>query len=269
MDPVESLVPLGDLELPLYLPIQQSIHSDFERMTRFPQNVANQVQETIQRLTKLSDAHVNYMLEQLRTDVAEYLDQIIAAITELTVAEADLNQYTIVLNQSRDIIRAKMAHDPELSLAEIPELCKIQELNFGDYMSEQYIKLCASHATPKSDLCRYLEAVKFVIQNPQDPIPEDTVGEDDINVSGGKISLKDPISLDYYKNPVICSLCNHSFEKEFILAHINSGNNDCPVAGCNSQVKKEELLPDKIMQFRVKLYLVSQRSRRVHVDRVV
>ncbi|GEQ72494.1 hypothetical protein JCM33374_g6181 [Metschnikowia sp. JCM 33374] len=82
---------------------------------------------------------------------------------------------------------------------------------------------------------QYLSNVGFVLENPEDPLPDDTT-DDELAVSGGKISLKDPLSLDFFTEPVMSKTCKHVFEDKYIRQQLQGhAYIHCPITGCEAE----------------------------------
>lgn len=267
---------MSELMLPAYLPMQRSILGDFDKQARFPQNCAEDLRDLMKRVVKVSNAHVDYMLEQHSTDVNEYLTANMEVIKSLDTTLEELEQYVEAVKSGCGKVHTRADADPELSLELLDQFRSEKSPPFGDLISKAYAsrKNGKKQPRPPAEMYQYLGKLRFVILNPEDPLPDEFTGapaadDDEINVSGGKISLKDPISLDYFKSPVVSKKCNHTFEEEFIKAHLRSGKPECPVAGCGADIELRDLSPDYIMRYRVKAYVAAERTRKPHVDRVV
>lgn len=262
---------INDLELPPYLPMQRSIVPEFERLSRFPLNPSPQIDESVKHIVRNCESHLEYLLTQKRTDIENYVSQTIDALCTFIGVQHDLMLFTDQFKASRAAVRDRVTQDPELDLENLSELRALTHSNFGDFIvtNHQASKQSASPDPKQHKLVKYLKSLSFIVKNPLEPLPDDGDGEDDeINVSGGKVSLKDPISLDVFLNPVISTACKHTFEKDHILQYMRSGNTQCPITGCNAQVNNSVLEPDNIMKWRVKALLALDLARSDHVDRV-
>lgn len=95
-----------------------------------------------------------------------------------------------------------------------------------------------------------MKQVLFLFKNPEDAIPDETE-DDELNVSGGKISLKDPLTLNYFVKPVKSKRCNHVYEELSILLHLNT-QRVCPISGCSAVLTRNDLILDKLMLIRIR-----------------
>lgn len=113
-----------------------------------------------------------------------------------------------------------------------------------------------------------LKNAAFVLQNPEKPLPDDMT-DDDVAVAGGKISLKDPLSLNYFVDPVASRKCGHVYEKEHIERLIGLAPQiSCPVTGCDAYLTRADLAPDQVMALRVKVYLATRSREQASVVRI-
>ena len=80
---------------------------------------------------------------------------------------------------------------------------------------------------------------------------------DDIVMEHEKQSLKCPITLTTFEEPVRNTQCPHIFSKAAILDMIRQGRLDvveCPMPGCSADIHSSNLITDKVMQRRVQRY---------------
>lgn len=69
-----------------------------------------------------------------------------------------------------------------------------------------------------------------------------------------KRSLKCPITMTNFIHPVRCKLCPHIFSRDAIMEMLrrNRGTIKCPVAGCDKNIKAQDLERDRAMERRVR-----------------
>lgn len=109
---------------------------------------------------------------------------------------------------------------------------------------------------------QYVKNVAFVLAHPQDPLPEECADED-VEVAGGKILLKDPLLLQYFHEPVQSRKCLHVLERQTIGSMFGVAPSiECPIAGCSAQIHKLDLQPDELMKLRVRVYMATHRRER-------
>lgn len=111
----------------------------------------------------------------------------------------------------------------------------------------------------------YLRHAKFVLENPEDPLPDESTDEE-LAVSGGKISLKDPLSMDFFSEPVMSKVCKHVFENKHISQQLaRTRQIDCPITGCEAVVNSRDLQDDLLMALRVKAFQARDKKREQRV----
>ncbi|KAK9239091.1 zinc-finger of the MIZ type in Nse subunit-domain-containing protein [Lipomyces kononenkoae] len=95
-------------------------------------------------------------------------------------------------------------------------------------------------------------------------------GDDDLVVAQEKRSLKCPVSLALFVNPVTSNVCPHTFSKDAIFSlfventrgrHRSLANITCPVAGCDKILVKENLIENPIIARQVERYIERQHQQ--------
>lgn len=179
----------------------------------------------------------------------EYLSKQLAVLDDLHKAKARLELLRTGLGTlHRHVISSKRGDDYESRVHDF------SESEVGDYFAG--LMAADSESLPSQTL-QFLKNALFVIKNPEDPLPDEEA-EDEVSVAGGKISLKDPLSLEYFVEPVYLKKCKHVFEKEHILMLLLSSN-DCPVTGCLAHLTKRDMEEDKLMALRVRAFTARPR----------
>ena len=162
----------------------------------------------------------------------------------------------------------------------LDRLCIYQDLdassNFPEIIKNEYNALPNIEDSPefkemlkKNIYYKYLKDVAFVILHPEEAIPDENE-DDDLKVSGGKISLKDSISLNYFSEPVSSIECKHTYEKLGIMDQIGTnGIIDCPLIGCHAKVKKASLEKDLLMVIRIGAFTRTNKHENRQLDTVI
>ncbi|ODV79289.1 uncharacterized protein CANTADRAFT_52067 [Suhomyces tanzawaensis NRRL Y-17324] len=261
--------------LPDYLPLHASLKHDFDRATAFRPALSKQVQELVDMILQDTKRYIDQMLTE-SVEVSAVVGSNLASLEALLRSQFDLAKYTQSVKSTKEKIKHVGREEPAISLETLEVYhAKEHALNFADEIDEQFrmekevndVDAEFAEFLKKNNDYQNLKKMLFVIDNPEEPIPDDEEDED-LNVSGGKISLKDPISLNYFAAPVIAKRCQHTFEKESILTHLVS-NNNCPINGCTNKITSSDLVEDQLMKIRVKAYLAKERKRHENVARVV
>ena len=275
--PLNNLVQfdLGRIELPRYYPLDQNLVRNFEKLGRSEQQNANHsIQDTIDNIVTASEDYVNFILDEGNLETIELDEEIVntnlATVTNLLKSQLELNTWEKSLDLSKSGIRQKNYKDPEFHLNTLDHYRKDNESeHFGDTILKDYKDYKLIHESQNSfdtilktnDAYKYLRSIIFVVKNPEDALPEDAE-DDELAISGGKISLKDPLSLNYFKYPLISKKCSHAFEKDIIEYYLNS-NSNCPVSSCPASLRINDLKPDRIMALRVKALMKKERAPKI------
>ncbi|KAK9371195.1 zinc-finger of the MIZ type in Nse subunit-domain-containing protein [Lipomyces kononenkoae] len=97
---------------------------------------------------------------------------------------------------------------------------------------------------------------------------EDDGGDDDLVVAQEKRSLKCPVSLALFVDPVTSNVCPHTFSKDAIFSLFMSRGRQrnltsitCPVAGCDKILTKENLVENPIIARQVERYIERQHQQ--------
>lgn len=247
------------MDLPQYLPLRKEYLREFEKLT----SRASEAKHTDSLLTKISNQTTKYIDYSLKSKselkpVITILKENLKCLEALIRAQYDVSIYKNSIEDSRKSIRKFQASDNELTLDNLEHYQNVssERENFADLIQSDYERSKGvvdsdrfNELLYKNPQYKTLLNLVFILENPETPIP-DTNQEEDLNISGGKISLRDPISLDYFKNPVISKKCRHTFDKEIMEVYLQT-NNDCPIAGCKSKIALADLIPDKEMSIRV------------------
>lgn len=119
-------------------------------------------------------------------------------------------------------------------------------------------------------LSNHIQQIIFVATYPQNPLPskltkENAVEDDDeLEVEGGKVDLTCPISREIYIKPVKNSNCGHSYNYDSLKIYVRSSNK-CP--DCEARVALDCVVPDKIMEVRVRCYKRDKKLNELIKDR--
>lgn len=268
----------GDIELPDYYPLNQNLVVDFEGTARFQSKVDQTIKESINDIVTQTDEYLKFLLDNenlthMEIDT-EFLNTNLSALVELLRSQHNLSTWKTSVAESKVRIRLKQRGERSLNMETYEYYQNEAEngIHFGDLIRKEYEEYKDIHDQEASfetilrtnDAYKYLKNVAFILKNPQDPLPDDTA-DDDLEVAGGKISLKDPISLNYFQTPLISKKCGHIFEKDIISDYL-SNNRKCPVDGCDAVLLSNDLKPDNIMSLRVKAYFLQAKNRKPQKD---
>ncbi|KAK6459643.1 zinc-finger of the MIZ type in Nse subunit-domain-containing protein [Scheffersomyces xylosifermentans] len=269
----EELAP-QNLILPEYVPFQKVLTRDFESVSVFQNYASKSIKELIGQISVETLKYLDYIIANPHLHVDEsFFAERLEALSSLLRSEEEIKLYKSSISESKQSIKDHILRDHQLNVDTLGELQSVYLSNFADQISSEYVEYRGMffdedqfrRILHSNSLYSYIKKSSFVVQNPEDPIPEDEEENDEdeeLNVSGGKISLKDPLSLNYFEDPVSSSKCKHTYDKDTITLHLNSGHSECPIDGCSRSLSTADLKEDKIMLLRVKVFKSREKRAR-------
>ena len=278
---LEQPIITGSIDLPPYFPLNQSLVKDFERSARLQTKVDQTIKESISNILSQTKEYLKFLLDDENLTNMDFDSKFfslnLATLEELLKSQYEIGIWKKSVEESKIKIRLKQRHEAELNLESLEFYQnQVNDDHFGDLVKKEYEEYRDINNQESSfqtvlatnDTYRYLKNVTFILQNPQHPLPEEAE-DDELEVAGGKISLKDPLSLNYFHNPLVSKKCGHVFSEETINDYLTN-HNKCPVDGCGAVLTRNDLKPDDIMTLRVKAYLLQNKTKRpqANVDRL-
>jgi hypothetical protein len=259
----EGAFDFTDLSLPQYVPMHKYIFREFEQVSKVVSAI--DIDKAIKTIHDDVNKYVDFMVDNDMVDGTDpFFSQSYENMRKLCITQITYNRLKTVLDQCKLEIKESRDNDPELSLETWNEVRHLSLPQFGDFIIEKFGNFQITPETLEQDLKSVpqlydVKCIPFILQNPDEPIPDDKE-DDDLNVSGGKISLKDPISLQPFKDPVT-STCGHTFEKD-VINQMEGVDFACPISGCARRIVKTQLVPDFIMSVRARAFQSMQKSNR-------
>lgn len=265
MDP-DTYIPNFESDLPTYFPV----HSSLRVKTEFANILLlGQIDDRLHKIKKNAEDYLSYTIANphlLRDkNCLVFLEIQLEAFVKLLLAKHKLQTLQLSLKSAhRDLVDGRR-HEQDLDLDNYRIYKDVTKTNFADKIVsdlDEMFERSSNNAILRADSSfQYLKNARFVLENPEDPLPDDQKDED-VAVAGGKISLKDPLSLNFFAHPVISKKCSHVFEKEHIF-RLMEGHSQihCPVTGCSAHLAPNDLQEDKLMALRVKVYLAKERQQ--------
>lgn len=279
--PQDQPVITGSIDLPPYFPLNQNLVKDFERCARLQTKVDQTIKESINNILSQTKEYLKFVLDDENlTNMdfdSKFFSYNLATLEELLKSQHESGIWKKSVEESKIKIRLQQRQEVELNLESLEYYQnQVDDVHFGDLVKKEYEEYRDIHHQETSfqtvlatnDAYKYLKNVTFILQNPQHPLPEEAE-DDELEVAGGKISLKDPLSLNYFHTPLVSKKCGHIFEEDTITDYL-SNHNKCPVDGCGAVLTRNDLKPDDIMTLRVKVYLLQNKTKRpqANVDRL-
>lgn len=261
MDSTEKQ-PNFETDIPSYFPV----HLRLRVNTEFSDSkLLNVIDDRIATVRRNTEVYLSFLIENPHllhnSSCEEYLNKQVQAYKKLLVSKCRLHALQMSLKSAHREFVESRRQELDLSLDNYYVYKDVTKQNFADKIVAELSESDGANDFQADSSFLFLKNALFVLQNPEDPLPDD-VNDDDVAVAGGKISLKDPLSLNYFVQPVTSRKCNHAFEKQHIMRLIReSGRVNCPVTGCSAIITKEDLEDDKLMALRVKAFLAQTERR--------
>lgn len=260
---MDDPIPDFNQKIPTYFPVHLTlrISTDFTHT-----QLLREIDDKITFLKNVTtDFLENVMFTCKDTEVVkQFLQNQTNAYTKFVQTKFQLHDFQNSLRQAQLSLSSTRRLEDDISLENYDHYCELEKENFADAIIQE---IDAKHEESyknilKADLWyQYVRNAYFVLQHPEDPLPDDQADEE-LAMEGGKISLKDPLSLNYFVDPVMSMSCKHVFEKEHIMRLLSMETNlKCPITGCVEMITKKELLPDLLMRLRVKAHKEKEKTR--------
>lgn len=253
-----------NLSVPQYIPLYHDAYREINKTIN--NDVEKNIKKLVQNVKNDVDVFVKFVLENnMVTDISS-VKQILQGYA--TVVKQFLEPLSKAKIWNNAVMETKVKYQsiaaPDFGLQNLEEF-RGPQINFVDavrqeYQNSQVLQQSRDFeaAVDGNEVYRYINSVIFILENPEEPLPDEHE-EDDVMVSGGKVSFQDPIALNTFVDPYKSRRCNHVYEKEHITEHLKL-NNTCPVSGCDSGLTSNDLVPDQLMQLRVKVYSVRKQD---------
>lgn len=251
---------------PKYLPVHLSLrvstdftHSQFQR----------EIEDKISTIKKVTSEFLDLIAPMYPLSQAEDSKQVLQNQTESYASLVKIkfliqNVQTTLRLASTALLDSRRAEE-DVTLENYMTYYELNKEDFADGIVEmlklqKYI-LDFERILKADSWYQYIRNAFFVLQHPEDPLPDDQADEE-LAMEGGKISLKDPLSLNYFVEPVMSVSCKHVYEKEHILRLMERQSDvQCPITGCDAKMTKKDLVPDLLMQLRIKAHEAKEKNK--------
>ncbi|KAL6453066.1 MMS21 E3 SUMO-protein ligase MMS21 [Candida maltosa Xu316] len=258
----------SNLSLPDYVPLRRDAVRDFE--DQFRQTTTDDIYSAqLLQVKSMAEHYITYIMSNSHLNFSEKtLEEYIKTFENLSKVQQESHK----LKQIHDLpnIRSFSSRETqELTLDSLDEFHAANQPNFTDVIRQEYsnVKTRSTSNDASREFYTFLRSVLFVCKNPEDAIPDEK-NDDEINISGGKVSLKDPITLNYFETPVLSKRCKHTYEESSIRTHLRT-NNTCPISGCSAMLTLGDLKPDKLMRIRIRSAIRVEKRHDKNLETVV
>ncbi|KAI5959185.1 uncharacterized protein KGF55_005528 [Candida pseudojiufengensis] len=273
-NPNDDYLP-SNLSLPTYIPLHYSLGSNFNKILQSGSRGNDLTPQALKQHINLVNQYIDHIISNDSLDFNEnILNNYLKTYKNLIISKIKLSQIEKLSNET--ILKQYISPNLNLNLTNLDEYHQSVNPSVEEFISSKENELISSNYQInqfiKSDkLYQLLRSLTFIMKNPEDPVPDEDNDDDDaIGISGGKVSLKDPITLNQFVEPVITS-CNHTFEKSSIqqqmLTH-RYGPFECPISGCDSVLNSNSFKIDKLMKARVKAFNKMEKNKDDDLDLV-
>lgn len=270
----ENIEDQQDLKIPLYHPLHIDHVRTFDKVTRLPNDLFEVLDDGIKSVIASTERYLTFILENASLDIPvkeseAFLNKQLQLLYVLLKQKFDMNNFLTSIDNTKKEINSIRSHEPPLSVETLDHYANAADDVFATHLIKNYERDArdTSDASSFTTILKtiasyqYIKNAAFIIQNPDEPLPEDSKDSEDIEISGGKVSLKDPLSMNYFKKPYKSRKCDHVYESEYIMNALNDGLKNCPVDGCSATLARNDLKQDLMMELRVKAFLYQERTR--------
>lgn len=259
------------MQIPACVPIHHTLAQDVLKI----RDETVQESDLIETKKKLFEAALKFLDEIVQTPSRPGDDEdtgrlaplmkLIKSIDRVSEAEDESRMFKRSFNEVRETVWNRMKNEPELTMENVgmyaqrdPEntlFSRILEKRLEE--DSKVLERNKTSVTHKDHL--YLKNAAFIIDHPLDPLPDENA-DDDLQVEGGKVDIKCPLSLRIFEQPMRSKKCGHTFDYSAIKDTWRHNVEPCPVLGCGSRISINDFEPDELMNLRVKSFHRLQRK---------
>ncbi|KAI0463898.1 hypothetical protein LJB42_002906 [Komagataella kurtzmanii] len=266
-----GLAGLSAIKLPTSFPLVPEAQQELSKInlydTQFRSMVSRYTDQLEQTASKfisnklemealqLIDDPLEKVRESIQKDCKNLIDEFTSSGRKITEEELERSRYQVALTAIKAQKRINYRESAEVSLDNLDVLRdQREEISCADQLESQLSTLEVDSATfeTANNRLQLLQEHLFVTLNPESELPD--AEDDDVAISGGKVSLICPISKRPMKNPVKITVCGHCFERTHILEFLqqSQGSGFCPE--CRTLFKKQDLVDDDLMKLRLEAH---------------
>lgn len=97
-----------------------------------------------------------------------------------------------------------------------------------------------------------ISSIDSVINDEHEEQESETEKDDsELLVTKETQSYKDPVTQNPITDPVRSTICNHSYERDSILAYLGESRKKCPYSGCQSTIGKKDLVDHYVLKIKL------------------
>ncbi|KAG7194576.1 uncharacterized protein KQ657_004247 [Scheffersomyces spartinae] len=259
-----------DLRVPESIPLTKLLLNKFQReASQLPSTASkSDIDSDIETVIRDVDTYIDTLVNEERLSEAnfDYIDTCIQVVERLYEAYQLKVAYMKLTKAAMDDIRQVANEAADFNLNSLKQFQKNPPLGFDLTLNSYYSSIVTEESITKTvnkePKLQRLRNIRSILENPEDPLPDHDSLDDELAVSGGKVSLKDPLSLQFLENPVRSRKCGHTYENRPILLQLRNGVTHCPISGCHFDLLVSDLVPDSLMKLRVQVFKARQLQKR-------
>ncbi|KAI3406196.2 hypothetical protein KGF56_001038 [Candida oxycetoniae] len=267
---VDSYLP-NNLSLPSHVPLKRDLRQIFQNT--FSTSANDQIKPALKHHRDITNKYINHILarEDLEFDETTLVN--FACGYRNLFQSSYQQEHFSKLVQVSEISSLADPNDEPLTLSTMDFFHTKPNLSFVDVIKKHngnVDKREMERLLKKDEFYSFLKNIIFVSKHPSEQVPDDEGDneDDELNIAGGKISLKDPITLNLFVKPKLSKICGHTFEESSILAHLQNGKNECPIDGCKAVLTPNSFKDDILMLIRVRAAKKMERITDKNLDLV-
>jgi hypothetical protein len=269
------------VKIPEYIPLSRDMLGDLQRI-KDHSIPPEELKDTSDKLLTSALEFIDQILETPANSNAydekslSLLEGIVESFDSLARSQQESRVFSNTLNETRRMITEKMNTEPELSLENLDHFERVDlDRNLFSRVLKKELHEKEERLNDQSDHnedpdYQYLKSAAFIVNHPLDPLPEENDNDDELQVEGGKIVLRCPLSLKIFENPMKSTRCGHTFDEEGIRGTWRHQAEPCPVPGCGKNLRLTDFEKDRLMNLRVKSYYGLQKKLEndAHVEKL-
>lgn len=267
-----------DISIPKYLPMSQETLKTFSAMVSAREDNLGRIDSILRGIKQDIDKYVEFIISENMFDNIEYTRDFMVinlqSLKDILTLKYELENWKAIAMEIRNNLNQEVPEDPP-TLSNLHQYHDSDNETLNEYIRRKIEEMKNSpdkdqnikEYISKNDLYQLLKNMAFIIEKPTDPLPEEQ-DDEDVAMAGGVISLKDPMSLHTFKEPVKSKKCDHVFEKSVIEEYLSGQIKTCPVAGCEGRLAKHDLRPDDLMLLRVKVFEARQHFNDYEIETI-
>lgn len=208
------------------------------------------------------DFSINSVREDGELNRLDPIKTLVRSYEQLIITRLETRYFQDAFSKGKEDIIERSCTEPPLNVENVAKYVELSKdtKDLAELIEDNIQKSQISESMKRKTLeghtdYKYLKNATIIIDHPLQPLSNEGEEDDDLEMAGGTVDLKCPVTLKTFENPYISKLCQHGFDLEAInnLWKDNMPLN-CPVPGCKRSLRKSDFEQDRIMSLRVKAW---------------